>query len=50
MAEQYIARFGELARTTNTVILPASVSDVASMVTTAMTIIREQPGQRPGMR
>jgi regulator of protease activity HflC (stomatin/prohibitin superfamily) len=50
VAEQYIARFGELARHTNTVILPASVSDVASMVTTAMTIIREQPGQRPGVR
>jgi regulator of protease activity HflC (stomatin/prohibitin superfamily) len=50
VAEQYIMRFGELARSTNTVILPASVSDVASMVTTAMTIIREQPGQRPAVR
>src|SRR5688572_12243663 len=50
VAEQYIARFGELARTTNTVILPASVSDVATMVSTAMTIIREQPGKNPGAR
>jgi regulator of protease activity HflC (stomatin/prohibitin superfamily) len=51
VAEQYIQRFGDLAKTTNTVILPASVSDVASMVTTAMTIIREQqPGGRPGLR
>jgi regulator of protease activity HflC (stomatin/prohibitin superfamily) len=51
VAEQYIQRFGELARTSNTVILPANISDVASMVTTAMTIIREQqPGGRPGLR
>jgi regulator of protease activity HflC (stomatin/prohibitin superfamily) len=50
VAEQYIARFGDLARTTNTVILPANVADVATMVTTAMTMIREQPGARPGLR
>jgi regulator of protease activity HflC (stomatin/prohibitin superfamily) len=42
VAEQYIQRFGELAKTSNTIILPASVSDVASMVTAAMTIIRDQ--------
>src|SRR5438874_9076449 len=36
VAEQYIQQFGELAQKTNTVILPANVSDVASMVTLAM--------------
>jgi regulator of protease activity HflC (stomatin/prohibitin superfamily) len=39
VAEDYIARFGELAKATNTVILPASVSDVASMIALAMNVI-----------
>lgn len=45
VAEQYIGRFGELARATNTVILPANVADVASMITTAMTVARQTPRQ-----
>lgn len=40
VAEQYISRFGELARTTNTLILPANVADVASMIGTAMTVAK----------
>jgi regulator of protease activity HflC (stomatin/prohibitin superfamily) len=39
VAEDYIARFGDLAKATNTVILPASVSDVASMIALAMNVI-----------
>jgi regulator of protease activity HflC (stomatin/prohibitin superfamily) len=39
VAEQYITRFGELAKATNTVILPASVADVGSMIATAMNVI-----------
>ncbi len=42
VAEQYITQFGELAKTSNTLILPASVSDVASMITTAMAAVRKQ--------
>ena len=41
VAEQYIAKFGELARTNNTLILPASVSDVGSMIAVAMNVIRQ---------
>jgi regulator of protease activity HflC (stomatin/prohibitin superfamily) len=41
VAEQYIQQFGELAQKTNTLILPANVSDVASMVTLAMKVFRE---------
>jgi regulator of protease activity HflC (stomatin/prohibitin superfamily) len=40
VAEQYIAKFGELAKTNNTLILPASVSDVGSMIALAMSAIR----------
>jgi regulator of protease activity HflC (stomatin/prohibitin superfamily) len=36
VAEQYIQEFGKLAKESNTIVLPASVSDVASMIATAM--------------
>jgi regulator of protease activity HflC (stomatin/prohibitin superfamily) len=41
VAEQYITKFGELAKTTNTLILPASVSDVGSMIALAMNAIKQ---------
>ena len=41
VAEQYIAQFGKLAKTTNTVILPAPVGDVAAMIATAMNVFAE---------
>jgi regulator of protease activity HflC (stomatin/prohibitin superfamily) len=41
VAEQYITKFGELAKTTNTLILPATVSDVGSMIALAMSAIRQ---------
>ena len=41
VAEQYITKFGELAKTTNTLILPATVSDVGSMIALAMNAIRQ---------
>jgi regulator of protease activity HflC (stomatin/prohibitin superfamily) len=43
VAEQYIARFGEIAKQSTTVVLPASLTDVASLVTSALTMIREHP-------
>ncbi len=42
VAESYIAQFGELARTNNTMILPANVADTASMVATAMKVFQQQ--------
>lgn len=41
VAEQYITKFGELAKTTNTLILPATVSDVGSMIALAMNAIKQ---------
>jgi regulator of protease activity HflC (stomatin/prohibitin superfamily) len=43
VAEQYIQRFGDLARTTNTTILPANVADVGSMMALAMNMIGRRP-------
>ena len=38
VAEQYVAQFGALARSTNTVVVPANVSDVAGMIAAAMKV------------
>jgi regulator of protease activity HflC (stomatin/prohibitin superfamily) len=38
VAEQYVAQFGNLAQRTNTVVVPANVSDVAGMIATAMKV------------
>jgi regulator of protease activity HflC (stomatin/prohibitin superfamily) len=43
VAEQYIGQFGELARTTNTVVLPANVADVGSMIALAMGMFGRKP-------
>ncbi|MGH9579386.1 MAG: SPFH domain-containing protein, partial [Terriglobales bacterium] len=46
VAEQYISEFGQLAKTGNTLILPATLSDVGSMIAMAMNVIKQ--GQHPG--
>jgi regulator of protease activity HflC (stomatin/prohibitin superfamily) len=45
VAEQYVTQFGELAKAGTTVILPANVADVASMVTTAMRVFQNEKKQ-----
>ncbi len=47
VAEQYIGEFGELAKASNTMILPASVADVGSMIALAMNVINKSPGKTP---
>jgi regulator of protease activity HflC (stomatin/prohibitin superfamily) len=44
VAEQYITQFGNLAKENNTVILPATLSDVGSMIAMAMNVIRQGSG------
>ena len=41
LAEQYIAQFGNLAKTTNTIIMPGNVADVAGLIATAMSTVKE---------
>jgi regulator of protease activity HflC (stomatin/prohibitin superfamily) len=38
VAEQYVAQFGELAKKTNTVVVPANVSDISGMIASAMKV------------
>ena len=44
VAEQYIIRFGEIAKETNTVVIPANLADVGSIIGTALTMIGKKPG------
>ena len=43
VAEEYIAQFGNLAKTTNTLILPTNVADVAGLIATAMSVVKAAP-------
>ena len=47
VAEQYIGKFGELAKTSNTLVLPANVADVGSMLALAMNMIGKRPQTPP---
>jgi regulator of protease activity HflC (stomatin/prohibitin superfamily) len=49
VAEQYVAQFGQIANKTNTVVVPANVSDVAGMIATAMKVFNTAgtPSSRP---
>jgi len=47
IAEQYVAAFGNLAIKSNTMILPQNAADVAGMIATAMSVIRQPtPGAK----
>jgi regulator of protease activity HflC (stomatin/prohibitin superfamily) len=42
VAEQYVTEFGKLAQETTSMIVPSNVSDIASVLATAMNVIRGQ--------
>jgi regulator of protease activity HflC (stomatin/prohibitin superfamily) len=55
VAEQYVAEFGRLAKASNTLVVPANLSDVASMLALATRVIKssageEDPGEGPRRR
>jgi regulator of protease activity HflC (stomatin/prohibitin superfamily) len=52
VAEQYIQQFGHLAQKTNTLILPANLSDVSGMIATAMASVGsfKKDGLRDGVK
>src|SRR5262249_2834867 len=45
VAEQYVQQFGELAKKTTTLVVPANTADIASMITLATNLVS---GQRAG--
>ncbi len=44
VAEQYVSKFGELAKSTNTLVLPANAADVGSMIALAMNVLKTSGG------
>jgi regulator of protease activity HflC (stomatin/prohibitin superfamily) len=47
VAEQYVDRFGALAKAGNTLVLPANLADVGAMITLAMNVIQRGGGSVP---
>jgi regulator of protease activity HflC (stomatin/prohibitin superfamily) len=47
VAEQYVAEFGQLAQKGNTLVVPANVADVASMIALAMKTVQRADGGAP---
>jgi regulator of protease activity HflC (stomatin/prohibitin superfamily) len=41
VAEQWVEQFGNLAKSTNTVIVPAAVGDISAMLATAMSVFNK---------
>jgi regulator of protease activity HflC (stomatin/prohibitin superfamily) len=48
VAEDYIQQFGNLARSTNTLIVPANVSDIAGMIAMATKVFERTRDDSPG--
>jgi len=44
VAEKYIAEFGNLAKENNTMIIPANMGDISSMVATVMSVLGQTKG------
>jgi hypothetical protein len=50
VAEQYVTQFGNLARTTNAVVVPANLTDVAGMIAAAMRVFETSSAPGSGRR
>ena len=50
VAEKYVEAFGQLAKTNNTLIVPANMSDVSSLIAAAMTVVKSGPTPGPAIR
>ncbi|MBA5688723.1 SPFH domain-containing protein [Rugamonas apoptosis] len=42
VAEQYVGAFGQLAKTNNSVIIPANLGDMSGLIATAMQVVKSQ--------
>ena len=45
VAEQYVTQFGNLAKENNTMIIPSNMSDISSIIATAMSVIKQSDKQ-----
>lgn len=49
VAEQYVEAFGKLAKTGNTLIMPANIADVGGLVAAGMQIVKSQKQNQSGI-
>ena len=49
VAKKYLDQFGKLAKENNTMILPGNLTDVSSMVATAMATLKQTGGKQPAV-
>ena len=47
VAEKYVEAFSNVAKTNNTLILPANLGDIGSLIATAMTVVKSQSTAKP---
>lgn len=47
VAEQLVEQYGKLAKSTNTMIMPANFADMGAMITAAMSVVKQQSGNHP---
>ena len=47
VAEAYVAQFGNLAKEGNTLVVPANLTDLASMISLATNVVRSPPATTP---
>ncbi|MEB2311708.1 MAG: paraslipin [Polyangiaceae bacterium] len=47
IAEQWVEQFGQLAKTGNTFVVPANLSDIGSVIALATGMLRREPGAGP---
>jgi regulator of protease activity HflC (stomatin/prohibitin superfamily) len=45
IAEQYLNEFGKLAKTNNSIIIPSNLSDIAGVIKSVTTVIKEQKSE-----
>ncbi|WP_353152819.1 stomatin-like protein [Herminiimonas fonticola] len=45
VAEQYVEAFGKLAKTNNSIIIPANLGDMSGLIATAMQVVKSQGAQ-----
>jgi hypothetical protein len=48
VAEQYVKAFGEIAKETNTVVVPANAADASAMVAQALAVFKGVRKMPPG--
>ena len=47
VAEAYVQQFGNLAKEGNTLVVPSNLSDIASMIALATTVIKKDEDEDP---